>query len=401
MKKLLVIEDDRVIGRVYACRFELEGFVVRLVEDGVAGLAVIPEFKPDAILLDMMLPKVSGFEILRRLRADPSTRELPVVVFSNAYLSGVQKDAMELGATVCLHKGSTSPKQVVGVLNKVFEAAARAREAAVDETEGGVADSARVSEGLSVKALQDEFYASAPGRIACLRKEARQILASSASPAKNTRMTGLRRELGLLASNATLLDLETFSRVAEAMEALAAELHESPKSVNASAERTVLQGIDFLEQLLSPELLNSPVDYPKTPQILVVDDEAISRRAIMRSLQKGRLPCTDCEDPVEALEWLPRQAFDLVILDVEMPVMKGFELCRQMRKLPGYAQVPVIFVTALSGFESRKSAAMSGGNDFIAKPFLFLELTVKALIHLVRIRVEMATTKSPLFIAGA
>ena len=110
---------------------------------------------------------------------------------------------------------------------------------------------------------------------------------------------------------------------------------------------------------------------------------------------------SDDEDPVEALEWLSRQAFDLVILDVEMPVMKGFELCRQMRKLPGYAQVPVIFVTALSGFESRKSAAMSGGNDFIAKPFLFLELTVKALIHLVRIRVEMATTKSPLFIAGA
>lgn len=204
-----------------------------------------------------------------------------------------------------------------------------------------------------------------------------------------------------MASNATLLDLKTFSRVAEAMEALMAELQESPKNVNASAERTVLQAIGFLEQLLSPVLRDSPVDYPEAPQILVVDDEVISRRAIMRSLQKGGLPCTDCEDPVKALEWLSKRSFDLVILDVEMPVMKGFELCQQMRKLPEHAHVPVIFVTALSGFESRKNAAMSGGNDFIAKPFLFLELTVKALIHLVRIRVEMATTKSPLFIAGA
>ncbi len=401
MKRLLVIEDDRVIGRVYTCRFELEGFVVRLVEDGVAGMSVIPEFKPDAILLDMMLPKVSGFEILRRLRADPATRELPVVVFSNAYLSGIEKDAMELGATLCLHKGSTSPKQIVEVLNKVFESAAKSREAVTDPTQGGQSRSAGASGQPSVKILQDEFYTSAPDRIARLKKEARGILASAASPEKETRTTGLRRELGLMASNATLLDLKTFSRVAEAMEALMAELQESPKNVNASAERTVLQAIGFLEQLLSPVLRDSPVDYPEAPQILVVDDEVISRRAIMRSLQKGGLPCTDCEDPVKALEWLSKRSFDLVILDVEMPVMKGFELCQQMRKLPEHAHVPVIFVTALSGFESRKNAAMSGGNDFIAKPFLFLELTVKALIHLVRIRVEMATTKSPLFIAGA
>jgi DNA-binding response OmpR family regulator len=65
-------------------------------------------------------------------------------------------------------------------------------------------------------------------------------------------------------------------------------------------------------------------------------------------------------------------------------------LCSRLRTLPSYAKTPVVFVTGLNDLESRANSTMSGGNDFIAKPFLFIELTVKALIHVLRSRLAQA-----------
>ena len=66
--------------------------------------------------------------------------------------------------------------------------------------------------------------------------------------------------------------------------------------------------------------------------------------------------------------------------------MSGFELCTKLRTIPGHARTPVIFVTGLTDFESRARSTLSGGNDLIAKPFLFMELAVKALTYVLKTR---------------
>jgi DNA-binding response OmpR family regulator len=71
-----------------------------------------------------------------------------------------------------------------------------------------------------------------------------------------------------------------------------------------------------------------------------------------------------------------------------MPGMNGFELCTRLRALPTYKKTPVVFVTSLNDFESRANSTMSGGNDFIAKPFLFMELAVKSLLYVLRAQLE-------------
>jgi DNA-binding response OmpR family regulator len=82
------------------------------------------------------------------------------------------------------------------------------------------------------------------------------------------------------------------------------------------------------------------------------------------------------------LQVLRENAFDLVILDVQMPVMDGFALCQKLRELPAHKTTPVIFVTSQTDFETRTKSTASGGNEFIAKPYLFMELALKALISL-------------------
>jgi PleD family two-component response regulator len=125
-------------------------------------------------------------------------------------------------------------------------------------------------------------------------------------------------------------------------------------------------------------------------KILVVDDEAISRRAITHALEKAKLGSVSAEDPNVAYRMLTEQSFDLVFLDVDMPGMNGFELCTKLRALPSHKKTPVVFVTSLNDLENRASSMMSGGNDFIGKPFLFIELAVKALVYVLRGKLEAA-----------
>jgi DNA-binding response OmpR family regulator len=84
------------------------------------------------------------------------------------------------------------------------------------------------------------------------------------------------------------------------------------------------------------------------------------------------------------LELMGGKHFDLIFLDVDMPVMNGFELCTKLRSLHLHKKTPVVFVTSLTDFESRANSTISGGNDLIAKPFVFMELAVKALVYVMR-----------------
>jgi len=96
------------------------------------------------------------------------------------------------------------------------------------------------------------------------------------------------------------------------------------------------------------------------------------------------LKCIDLDDPHAALALLMGMEFDLIFLDIDMPGMTGFELCKQIRAVPHYKETAVVFVSSLTDFQSKAQSTLSGGNDLIAKPFHFLELGVKALIHLWR-----------------
>src|SRR4029078_10090830 len=86
MKKILIIEDDQIVANVYRNKFSLEGFDVDIAHDGVSGLESIRTFRPDAVVLDLMLPKMTGVDLMKQVRTDESFGKLPIIVFSNTYL---------------------------------------------------------------------------------------------------------------------------------------------------------------------------------------------------------------------------------------------------------------------------------------------------------------------------
>jgi DNA-binding response OmpR family regulator len=95
---VLVVEDDPVILRLLEVNFELEGFTVYLAHDGTEGIEVAIASKPDVIVSDIMMPNVSGIELVQALKADESTASIPIVLLSAKAQTGDLKAGMDAGA---------------------------------------------------------------------------------------------------------------------------------------------------------------------------------------------------------------------------------------------------------------------------------------------------------------
>jgi len=112
-KKILLVEDDENLAAVYVARFQAEGFDVRRVPNGEEALAAALEFRPDIILLDVMMPKVSGFDVLDILRNTPETANMRVVMLSALSQESDKKRAEELGVDDYLVKSQVVIADVV------------------------------------------------------------------------------------------------------------------------------------------------------------------------------------------------------------------------------------------------------------------------------------------------
>ena len=98
MPKVLVVDDDPSIQRLVVMTFEMEGWEVVIADDGIAGLAAARSQKPDAILLDVMMPKMDGLSVASELKADPDTSRIPVVLLSAKAQAGDLGAGMAAGA---------------------------------------------------------------------------------------------------------------------------------------------------------------------------------------------------------------------------------------------------------------------------------------------------------------
>jgi DNA-binding response OmpR family regulator len=95
---VLVVEDDPVILRLLEVNFELEGFAVLLAHDGAEGIEVARAKRPDVIISDIMMPRVSGIELVKTLRAEAATASIPVILLSAKAQTGDLKAGMDAGA---------------------------------------------------------------------------------------------------------------------------------------------------------------------------------------------------------------------------------------------------------------------------------------------------------------
>jgi CheY-like chemotaxis protein len=335
---------------------------------------------------------MSGVEVIKAIRSDPDFAKLPVIVLSNTYMTNLVQDAWKAGATKCLSKTNCSPKELLELMQRTIGAGQAISHA--PQKAAGTPATPSITPGKQTDAeIQAEFrktfVASLPGALTTLRTGLQNLFKSDTEATQLKHIHGLYYHICRINNNAGLAGLVLIAHPAAAIEALLKELYDQPKNINASNLRTIAIAVDFLGFLFEQGVRPDKQEIPSA-HILIVDDETIACRAIAHALEKAQLQSVSVEDPKAAFQLLSEKPFDLVFLDVNMPGLDGYELCAQLRKLPLHKHTPVIFVTRLDNFDNRTKSKVAGGNDFIAKPFLYIEVTVKALIHVLRGKLQPA-----------
>lgn len=118
---ILLVEDDEFLAELYATKLGLEGFSVHVANDGRKGLKSAREVHPDLMLLDIILPKMDGFEVLRQLKSDAETKGIPVILLTNLSQRSEVQQGLDLGALDYLIKAHFMPSEVVTKIKSVLK----------------------------------------------------------------------------------------------------------------------------------------------------------------------------------------------------------------------------------------------------------------------------------------
>lgn len=121
MPKIAIVEDDQTISQMYRLKFEAEGYEVETAENGLLGLALAEKMKPDIILLDLMMPEMTGDEMLAKLRKTPWGKDIKVVVLTNMGEQEVPTSMKTLGVSAVILKADMTPRQVSDLVTKQLQ----------------------------------------------------------------------------------------------------------------------------------------------------------------------------------------------------------------------------------------------------------------------------------------
>ncbi len=372
MKRILITEDDALMAEIYRDSFEREGFSTEIASDGAVAIQRLKGNPPDLVLLDLMMPNVNGVEVLKHIRAQESTRSLPVIVMSNALAGVLGQQAARAGATRLFAKNACCPRRLVKEACDVLATIPNST-----ETASSGSDPARpliefrknVSDGM-------------PHRLAEIRDLLQSVAADSAMASQKT-LLDLYRAIHQLAGTVSFAGFSAMAQLACALEMLFKEFYGMPKRINHSSLRTASQGVEVLAEL-SDRSAKNVEDVTSPSLVLVVDDEPLSRKAISATLEHTHLRAVCVDNPVLAFRLAEENRFDLIFMDVDLPGIDGFRASHKIQATHANAETPVIFLTTHDDVQTRVRCNSSGAADFITKPVWLTELGVKALTHLSR-----------------
>lgn len=408
---ILFVENDAVALTMYQKRLQREGFHVETAEDGIAALRVLSEMTPDIVILDLMLPKFSGRDVFDYMRADVQFKKVPVIIFSNAPRTEWPLD-LELSPTRAMPKSEANFASLLEQIREMIAAAAvpdatpalavsvgangsatatqplKMSGAPANQVQPGIKTSAPVekvdaADNLSSAETVEQFLEYVTAEMTVLREHCLAYIKGPNTDQGRSNLSTLRQRLQTVAAGAQKANCARLALLANAWDMLLGEIERKPSVASPSILQTLAQAADCLRILLSNGRASSMEPVPKA-KVLSVDDDEICNHVAIAALEKANMAADSVTDANAALELLKERDYDMVLLDINMPVLTGFELCERLRGMPHHQKTPVIFVTAYNNFENRKQSVLSGGGDLIAKPVSPLELALKVTIHLLK-----------------
>ena len=376
---LLIVEDDPTFAQVLIDTAHERGWKAVAALRGASGINLARTLKPNAVTLDVRLPDMSGWTVLDHLKHDPATRHIPVHVISS---SDSPRDGFMLGATTCASKEPAAIQPLFSMVEKSIQKGKK-KLLVISSSE---AMRKEIGETVQSSDVEMDFASSGADALALLRDTSHPhvdgiILDWVVSGAEDADFG-----IGFIEEVQARFDPFVPSIVVlgppQIESYLAAHLHRLSRasliryapSMQRLLDETVLRmhrNEEALTDLQRRELVKArQIDQALAGRkILVVDDDLRNIFALSSVLEQHEIVVLHAETGKSGIERLRENPdIDLVLMDIMMPEMDGYETTREIRRLPGFASLPVIALTAKAMKGDREKCLQAGASDYVSKP---------------------------------
>jgi CheY-like chemotaxis protein len=360
--KVLVIEDDYATSKLLSNYLNKWGYEPMIINSGIKALQLLQSEKFLAVIMDIVLPDVNGLELLKKIREDEHSKYTPVIVCS---VEAEQQKAFMMGAVEYFVK-PIRYKDLVEVLTS-YKLKKDSTILCVDDDVPTLNLVKSAIESVGLTAIAEAHSTKVMDRI----KDAQLDLAII--DLDMPEINGFQL-IKLIKSTTKFANLpiiiytgkENYEEDLRNIDGLFTELLSKRSTKLEDLAETINSMINRYEQPTAPEEVKVQTDAPK---VLLVEDYKHSQIIVTRLLKKnGFTSVVVVENGAEALEQVKQQSFDIILMDMQMPVMNGFEATERIRQIPEYKDTPIIALTAFAMKGDKEKCLEAGASDYIPKP---------------------------------
>jgi len=385
-KYILIIEDDPSFAKVLAGQSREKNFKILASATGEEGLALARKYQPSAIILDINLPGMNGWDVLDKLKDNPSTRHIPVHMMS-AYDENIE--AYRKGAIGYLTK-PVNPEDLETAFDRIGHYINRSmKDLLLIEDDKNLRKSIKTI--IGEKNIQITDADSGSAALEALRTKTFDCMVLDLGLPDMSGFELLRKIDQDPQIKAPPVIVYTGRELSKEEDR---ELHQYTDSIIIkgvkSEERLLDETALFLHRVVSemPPQQQEIISYLhdkdtifREKKILVVDDDMRNVIALTRVLEEKEISVRAAENGQVAIDMLKNEPdIHLVLMDIMMPVMDGYETIRKIRENPKFRNTPIIALTAKAMKDDRTKCINAGASDYIAKP-----VNVDKLLSLIRV----------------
>jgi CheY-like chemotaxis protein len=371
---VLIVEDDINFARILLDTAREKGFKALAADTGRAAMTLAQRFRPDAVTLDIRLPDMDGLTVLDMLKRRPETRHIPVHV-----ISVEEEDPRELKLGAVSHLQKPFTREVLAAQFEKIENHLRKKVKRLLVVEDNAAHRHGIIELIGSGDVKAVGVASGKAALNRLRKQRFDCMVldlglpdmsgfSLIETMQNDEAIG---HVPIIVFTGKALSPKEETRLRRVTESI---IIKGVKSMERLLDETTLflhQVVEELperkKQMLAQLYLKDPVLKGRT--VLIVDDDVRNIFALSGVLEQQEMAVLYSESGAEAIGVARQHSdLDIVLMDIMMPDMDGYETMRRMRKLPELKQLPIIALTAKAMKGDREKCIRAGASDYITKP---------------------------------
>ncbi len=360
--KILVIEDDYATSKILSKYLTKWGYNPLIVNSPKQALNLIENEIFLAIMIDINLPDISGFDLMKQLKAHPNVKHTPIIILS---VELEEQKAYMMGAVEYFQKPINYRYLVETLMSYRLKKDSVILIVDDDLPTLNLVKSTVEQVGFNTIAISDstkviDYIENTHIDLAIIDLDMPVINGFELIKLIKSKKQFINLPIIIYTGK------ESFQEELKKIEGMFSELlHKSSTKIEDLADTVA----SFINKADEPKKIEDLKKSPDSYKILLVEDYKHSQIIVTRLLKKNNFESiVVVENGLQAVEAVKQQKFDLILMDMQMPIMNGFEATQKIREMPEYKETPIIALTAFAMKGDREKCIEAGATDYIPKP---------------------------------